>query len=60
MLLSLCSEGGSRVEVPLLLQIVNRVAKNILVFVISASIDVKVVGLVAAAIHAVFFHKFQK
>ena len=48
------------VGVPLLLHAESRVPETILVFVIPATIDVKVGGLVAAATDAVFSHKFQK
>ena len=40
---------------PFLLQVENRVPKAIPVFVIPATIDIKVEGLVAAATYTVFF-----
>ena len=45
---------------PFLLQVENRVPKAIPIFVIPATIDIKVEGLVAAATYTVFSHKFQK
>ena len=54
----LCSGGGRRARVPLPLQVESRVPEAILVFVIPATICVKVGGLVAAATNAVFFRNF--